>query len=421
MNTGHVPEEHQEDYSFLQETIKDERLGPKKVATKVGKWLGLGLVFGMAACVSFYALKPWATETFQEKPDEVEIIPDDQSQSENPPEQQEETPDVKETTLTIDDYYLLNNELKQVAQEAQKSVVVVSAIEDSGNWSGNKNGVVSSTSGLIVADNGRELLILAKYSPLKSTQFFQVEFEDETLHQASFKQKDAKLDMAIFSVAKDGISDSTKEKIKIAEFGNSTRFGQGRTLIAIGRPFGFDDGIAYGAASTLGETVTLADGEYEIIVTDMPYSENGSGFLFDIYGKVMGYVDAGIAGSSAGTMAAYGISDITDEIEMMSNGKHVPYAGIIGMMVTKEASELYEIPVGLYVMEVEKDSPAMNAGIQSGDIITKIGKTEVISLEAYHDALYKLEAGFSSKFSGKRYGTEEYVDVDFTVAIGIKE
>ena len=46
MNTGHVPEEHQEDYSFLQETSKDERLGPKKIAGKVGKWLGLGLVFG---------------------------------------------------------------------------------------------------------------------------------------------------------------------------------------------------------------------------------------------------------------------------------------------------------------------------------------------------------------------------------------
>ena len=192
-------------------------------------------------------------------------------------------------------------------------------------------------------------------------------------------------------------------------------------MIAVGRPFGYDDGVAYGTASTLGETVIRADGEYEIMITDMPFSENGSGFLFDIYGKVIGYIDPSIAGSAAGTMAAYGISDITNEIEMMSNGKHVPYAGIVGMMVTEEASELYEIPVGLYVLEVEKDSPAMNAGIQSGDVITQIGKTTVTSLDVYHDALYKLEAGFSAKFSGQRYGTEEYVDVDFTVAIGIKE
>ena len=192
MNTGHVPEEHQEDYSFLQETFKDERLGPKKLASKVGKWLGLGMVFGMAACVAFYALKPWAEETFQQKPDEVEIDMTDNSQTDEMQEQQEQSTEVVDTVLTIDDYYELNNGLKQVAQAAQKSVVVVSGIEDSSNWSGGNDGV-SSTSGLIVADNGRELLILAKYSPLKSTQFFQVEFEDGSLHQASFKQKDANL------------------------------------------------------------------------------------------------------------------------------------------------------------------------------------------------------------------------------------
>lgn len=421
MNTGHVPEEQQEDYAFLQETIKDERLGPKDITRKVCKWLGLGLVFGMAACVAFYALRPWAKDIFQEKPDEVEIGSDDQVQVDSSIEQSTQTPEVEDRQLTIDDYYVLNNELKQVANEAQKSVVVVSSVEESSIWTGSQGGVISNTSGLIVADNGRELLILAKYSPLKSSQFFRVEFADGTLHQASFKQKDANLDIAIFSVAKDEISDTTKEKIKIADMGNSTRFAQGRTLIAVGRPFGYDNGVAYGVASTLGETVLHADGEYEIIVTDMPYSENGSGFLFDIYGKVMGYIDANVVGHSAGAMVAYGISEITNEIEMMSNGKHVPYAGILGMMVTEEASELYEIPVGLYVTEVEKDSPAMNAGIQSGDVITKIGKVEVTSLDAYHDALYKLEAGFSAKFKGQRYGTEEYVDMDFTVAIGIKE
>ena len=421
MNTEHMPEEHQEDYAFLQETFKDERLGPKDITRKIGKWLGLGLVFGMSACVAFYALKPWAEKTFQEEPDKVEIAPDEQEQTEISSEQTEQSTEVKDTKLTIDDYYILNNELKQVVKEAQKSVVIVSGVEEGGNWTNSQSSALNHTSGLIVADNGRELLILAKYSALKSTQLFQVEFTDGTLHQASFKQKDANLDMAIFSVAKDGISDATAEKIHIAELGDSSRFGQGRTLIAVGRPFGYDNGVAYGVASTLGENVLRADGEYEILITDMPYSENGSGFLFDIYGKVIGYVDPSLTTVSAGVMAAYGIADITNEIEMMSNGKHIPYAGIVGVMVTEEVSDLYEIPVGLYVTEVEKDSPAMNAGIQSGDVITKIGKSEVTSLDAYHDALYKLEAGSTAKFTGQRYGTEEYVNMDFTVSIGIKE
>lgn len=404
-----------EEYSFMQETIKDEQSGPKKIATKVGKWLGLGLAFGMAACVSFYALEPWAKETFKGEPTQVDLSSQEVEGDESNVSQSE---DVQKQELTLNDFYTLNNELKQVANGAQKSIVELSGLSENADWTTGQANVIGSTSGLIVADNGRELLILADYSSMKSTKIFQVKFADGSIHQASFKQKDGTLDFAVFSVAKDGISESTNGNIKIASFGNSKRLGQGRTVIAVGRPFGYENSVAFGVASTVNESVTLADGEYGIIVTDMQKVEGGSGFLFDIDGNVMGYIEPSLG---KGTLAAYSISDVTAEIEMMSNGKHVPYAGIVGTMVTEETSELYEIPVGLYVTEVELDSPAMNAGIQNGDIITKVGDVEITSLDVYHEALYKTEAGHSVKVKGQRYGTDSYVSMDFTVTIGIKE
>ena len=415
-----------DEYSFMQETFKDEQLSPKKVVAKVFKWLSLGVVFGVAACLSFYALKPWAENVFREEPEEVELSNDDMiNEPEEPveeipkeePEEEEQSVEQKQD-LTLDDYYILNNELKQVANEAQKSVVEVSGIDESSNWTSGESGILGSTAGLIVADNGRELLILSNYSSAKSTKIYQVEFVDGTVHQASLKQADLNLDMAVFSVAKDGITEVTWNNIKIAELGSSNYLGQGRTLIAVGRPFGYANGVGYGVASTLNETVVHADGEYQVVVTDIAHVSEGSGFLFDIYGKVMGYVDSSLG---KGTLVAYGISDITAEIELMSNGKHVPYAGIIGTMVTEETAELYEIPVGLYVTEVEADSPAMNAGIQNGDIITEISGKEITSMDVYHDALYEIEPGHSVKFTGQRYGTDEYVDMYFTVSIGIKE
>ena len=411
-----------DEYSFMQETIKDEQLGPKKVLAKAFKWVGLGIVFGAAACLSFYALKPWAEDTFREEPEEVELSNDDEINEPEEPvvEVPEEEPEqeVQKQELTLDDYYILNNELKQVADKVQKSVVEVSGIAETSDWVAEGNGILGSTSGLIVADNGRELLILSNYSSTKSTKIYQVEFVDGTVHQASLKQVDANLDMAVYSVAKDGISETTWGNIAIAELGNSNLLGQGRTVIAVGQPFGYDDGVGYGIASTLSETIVRADGEYQIIVTDVAYVSAGNGFLFDIYGKAMGYIDSSLG---KGTLVAYGISDIMAEIELMSNGKYVPYAGILGTMVTQETSELYEIPVGLYVTEVEAESPAMNAGIQNGDIITAIAGREITSLDVYHEALYELEPGHSVKFEGQRYGTDEYVDMDFTVAIGIKE
>ena len=56
------PEEKKDDYAFLQETIKDENGGHNKLRNIVLKYAGLGLVFGLAACIGFCALKPWAEE-----------------------------------------------------------------------------------------------------------------------------------------------------------------------------------------------------------------------------------------------------------------------------------------------------------------------------------------------------------------------
>ena len=56
----------------------------------------------------------------------------------------------------------------------------------------------------------------------------------------------------------------------------------------------------------------------------------------------------------------------------MLNGKNVPYAGIRGVTVTKDVAEEQAIPEGLYVTEVESDSPAMASGIQNGDVIQEV-------------------------------------------------
>ena len=121
-------------------------------------------------------------------------------------------------------------------------------------------------------------MILSNYSSTKSTKIYQVEFIDGSVHQAALKQVDANLDMAVYSVAKDGISEVTRENIEIAELGNSNRLGQGRTMIAVGRPFGSENGVGFGVASTLSETIIRADGEYQIIVEDRNQKSNKQQF-----------------------------------------------------------------------------------------------------------------------------------------------
>ena len=80
------------------------------------------------------------------------------------------------------------------------------------------------------------------------------------------------------------------------------------------------------------------------------------------------------------------------------------------------------IPQGVYVKEVDAGSPAMAAGIQSGDIITNIADTDIINLLGYHNTLMKQNVGDKILVRGKRQGTGgEYVDIDFGVTVGYKQ
>ena len=95
--------------------------------------------------------------------------------------------------------------------------------------------------------------------------------------------------------------------------------------------------------------------------------------------------------------------------------------GIHGVTVTEELTAGQGIPSGVYVQEVSTDSPAMAAGIQSGDVITEVAGTQVTTLSGYNSALMQQEAGDEIRVKGQRQGTGGYVDITFRVTVGSRE
>ena len=415
METDHGPDQEPEKYSFLQEKIKDEAFSRKKVLYKISWLVGKGLLFGVAASIGFFALKPWAESTFQKNPDKIEIPKDEDTQ--NTPSEDTQT---TQEEFTIEKYKELNSLLTQTALEAKKSVVEVSAVHEDENLLEEDRGADHKVSGVIVADNGQELLILTEMDALSDASELQVKFVDNTTCTATVKKKDANIGMAIVGVDRSLIKDTTWDRIKVAELGNSNVLSQGKTVIALGNPFGYSDGMGIGIASSVQESVMLADGEYKVIVTDMPKSAESSGILFNIDGAVVGIIAPDL-GADTGVLSAYGISSIKSEIELMSNAKEVPYIGIVGTMITEDIATAQNIPEGFCVTEVEADSPAMKAGIQNGDIITHIDKKKIESVIGYHSTMITQDVGTEVTLTGQRRGAEEYVEIHFTVTIGIKE
>ena len=106
---------------------------------------------------------------------------------------------------------------------------------------------------------------------------------------------------------------------------------------------------------------------------------------------------------------------------MLVNGESVPYIGISGTAVTDEIAQQQSMPSGMYVVQVDADSPAMAAGIQSGDVIQEISGTEVMNTSTYEKAVLECKTGENVKLKGSRLGADGYVDIEFTVTVGSQE
>lgn len=413
----------EETFSFLTETIKPKAKSRKKLLRQFVRMVIYGLVIGVFACCSFFALKPWAERTFGGESDKV-TIPEDEKFLGGM-----EIGDAKtqEQQFTEESYQKMMNTLYLTAQEAKKCIVSVRIKKDA-DWTEEQRQKESDAcaAGIIAADNGQELLILADQSVCHSGTEWEILFSDGSSAPAVLKVQDKNRGLAVFRVLYGDVSENTRRRTKTAEFGNSNLVAQGDIVIGIGSLFGYEEGLGYGIASSVEYHEIFADGQCGVIATDIAVAQSGTGVLIDQSGKVIGLIRQGLFGKNGSeyqevTANALGISDLKSEMELMLNGKNVPYAGMRGVTVTKDVAEEQEIPEGLYVTEVESDSPAMASGIQNGDVIQEVNGETVTGISSFENVMLDCAVGDLVKVQGKRRGSSGYVDTEFTLSIGIKK
>ena len=412
-------EEEKKEFSFLQETIKSEQMTGRKLASRITIVAACGIIFGLMSCVGFFALKPWAESTFHQNTNKV-TIPKDKEEEE--PTEKTEQAQTNIPEMTVASHEQLNEALFEVAKKAEKGVVEVRGIHGKEGWIEETYDTVNSVSGVIIADTGVEILMLADSSVLKDAESLNCTFCDGSTYRADVKKQSKNLGIAVFSVKKATLKSTTMRQISVLALGNSNLVTQGDTLIALGKPFGYSDAISYGIASTVGKKISFADGDYRMILSDVPGSGNGSGIFINTAGEVVGLIKPDLSGNDhISTTNALAISDLKTEIELLSNGKSVSYVGITGAEITEKMEGEHGLPQGLYVKNVEADSPAMAAGIQCGDIITSIGKTKITTQDASQNTILEYEPGTQIELSGKRRSNNGYAEIKFTVTVGSKE
>ncbi len=236
------------------------------------------------------------------------------------------------------------------------------------------SGVVISPQGYIVTNN----------HVVDGYQTLDVVFADGTQVPAKLIGADSFSDLAVIKV--------DAPVPAVAQFGNSDQLQIGESVIAIGNPLGdFKNTVTEGVISGLGRTLDVESGSaYEqMIQTDAAINQgNSGGPLVNMAGQVVGINTAIVRGNSSSSAVAEGlgfaipsatVSDIASQL--ISKGKvERPSLGVRWQLVTPDIAKANDLPMqwGAYIQRVAAGSTADQAGVQAGDIITKIG-TEALS------------------------------------------
>lgn len=406
------------EYSFLQEVIKDEVGGTGKRKKRILRKIGVGIFIGLGACFTFSVFKPWVESRISGNPDEVTIPRDTKQTAENETDRSGKDGNGQKK----DNYSKSVKSLSDVAKKGKRSVVSLLVLTDA--TIGNKEFVSESqsVSGVLIADNGQELLILGPTMEVGETQQIQATFCDGKKYRVTEKKSDANLELTIYAVKESQLEEKTAKSIRLAALGSSYEVKKGDTTVLLGMLFGQGDAVGYGVLRSSTEKAEWADGTYHILGAELAGFTGGSGIMFNRQGEVVGIIcDAAGEDAKEELMHAYAISDIKDVMQFLANGESVPYIGIHATDVSENIAEDRGIPRGIYVDKVEADSPAMRAGIQSGDVLTAIGGTDIENFEQYHELLMEEKEGTHLLIKGYRRGAkDQYVAVHFNATVGNK-
>lgn len=426
-------EQGEQEFAFIKEKIKDKPINKRRLLLKAIYNLLCAIIFGAAACFVFVLLKPYFEEKLYPEeestitipkdviPQEVEPAPEKKEEPEPEPEKEPENQTVVvQEQLEPEDYQELQNKLYAIGQQASKSLVTVTGVTNGVDWFDTPYENENSSAGIIIENNGQELLILTEKKIIADAKAIHITFIDEAEASATLKKYDGNTGIAVIAVPLAEISEETMNQISVAALGNSYAITQGTSVIAIGSPLGANYSILCGTITSSQNTVSTIDTNYTIFTTDIIGNENGSGVLINLQGEVIGLVLQDYSNqSNRNTITALSISELKQVIEDLSNNQDISYVGLRISTVTNDIAEEYGIPKGVYIKSVELDSPAMAGGLQAADVITAINGDEIINVVQYYQKIYERQPEDEITIAVKRQIGMGYVDLECKVTVGI--
>ena len=228
----------------------------------------------------------------------------------------------------------------------------------------------STGSGFLISTDG---YVLTNHHVVEDAEEIVVALSDRREREAELIGADPVSDLALLKI--DAVD------LPVVSIGSSEALKVGEWVVAIGSPFGFELSVTAGIVSAKGRSLPDEMGNYvPFIQTDVAINPgNSGGPLFDLKGKVVG-INSQIFTRSGGFMGlSFAIPiDVAMEVVEQLKDKGQVSRGWLGVQIQRVDRDLAESfgldrAAGALVTRVFADSPAEEAGIREGDIITEFG------------------------------------------------
>lgn len=235
----------------------------------------------------------------------------------------------------------------------------------------------SEGSGIIATSDG---YIITNAHVVDGASSLKVILSDGTTYQAKLIGSDSVTDLAVIKIDATGLT--------AAEFGSSGDMQVADQVMAVGNPGGleFNSTVTVGYVSALNREITNSETGYTMkcIQTDAAINPgNSGGALVNMKGQVIGINSSKIVATGyEGLGFAIPIDEaqpIISDLKQYGYVKDRAVLGVSGQFIDSMTSQFYGLPVGMYIASISS-SEVSNAGIQKGDVITKIDGKDVTSL-----------------------------------------
>ncbi|MFD9565529.1 S1C family serine protease [Streptomyces sp. NPDC059994] len=220
--------------------------------------------------------------------------------------------------------------------------------------------------------------------------------------------------------------DSVPNGLKPARFGDSAKVAMGQIVLAMGSPLGLSSSVTQGIVSATGRTVTesRAGGGTGATIGNMVQTSaainpgNSGGALVNLDSEIIGIPTLAATDPDMGGSAAAGIGfaipasmvkTVTDQI--IRSGK-VTDSGRAALGVTgRTVVDSHYQPVGVAVVEVKGGGAADKAGLRAGDILTRLGDTDISTITSLSEALAADRPGQTVQVTYTRGGSVKTAQV----------